>query len=209
MERQMLQRLDTLDALWNQCTDELLSPNKDSLKVNEDSSSLFPLDTFSKMWLESWNTVRRIKSEMAIGNDMEMDNRLVNWAETQVVQYQRRIIKAQAIKSMLQPNHQSTSTYGAAQVQSVYHRKHALDHEMYQALPTLMPSFKRGKLKTQHLHRHNQYLYHAITNIITARSSDDRVQDIRNVVRGRVDASYNESRMNGANDPIKPKSHSE
>jgi hypothetical protein len=149
MEQQMLQRMDTLGSLWDQCADELLMKSKSSLKLNEDNSEDFPLDAFSHMWLESWNTVRRIKSEMANESEIEMDTRLITWAETQAAYHQRRIIKATAIKSMLEKNHLNESSSGDANAHSIYQRKRSLDLAMEMKYPSTiqMPSLKRCKSK--------------------------------------------------------------
>ncbi|KAI8577819.1 hypothetical protein K450DRAFT_250154 [Umbelopsis ramanniana AG] len=183
MEQQMLQRMDTLGSLWEQCADELLVASKSSLKLNEDSSVDFPLDAFSQMWMESWNTVRRIKSEMANEGEIEMDTRLVTWAESQAAYHQRRTIKAKAIISMLEKNQLNGFSHGDTNVHNIYQRKRSLDLGMEENRPCTiqMPSLKRF------------------------RSSEHRVQDIRDSVREKVDASYKESNRHGAHEKIKHK----
>ncbi|KAG2173463.1 hypothetical protein INT44_008815 [Umbelopsis vinacea] len=185
MEQQLLQRMDTLGSIWEQCADELLMSSKNSPQLNEDGSGDFPLDAFSQMWLESWNTVRRIKSEMADESDIEMDTRLVTWAENQAAYHQRRIIKAKAIKSMLEKNQLNGSSDGDAKVHSIYQRKRSLDLTMEAKYSSTiqLPSLKRF------------------------RSSELRVQDIRDSVREKVDAVYKESNSHGGQEKIKHKTY--
>jgi hypothetical protein len=148
MEQQMLQRMDTLGSLWDQCADDLLMASKGTLQANESGSEDFPLDAFSQMWLETWNTVRRIKSETAIGSDIEMDTRLITWAETQAAYHQRRTIKAKAIKTMLEKNHLSGSIDMDPSNHYIYQQKRKLDFSMETGDPYTiqMPSLKRCKL---------------------------------------------------------------
>lgn len=150
----MLQRMDTLGSLWDQCADDLLMANKSTLQAHEGSSEDFPLDKFSHMWLETWSTVRRIKSETAIGSDIQMDTRLINWAETQAAYHQRRTIKAKAIKSMLEINHWSESSDIDPNNHYIYQQKHKLDFSMETNHPYTiqMPSLKRCKSELECLH---------------------------------------------------------
>ncbi|CAO3691366.1 unnamed protein product [Umbelopsis ramanniana] len=185
MEQQMLQRMDTLGSLWDQCADDLLMASKRTFQANEGSSEDFPLDAFSQMWLETWNIVRRIKSETAVGSDIEMDNRLITWAETQAAYHQRRTIKAKAIKSMLEKNHLSGSSDIEPSNHYIYQQKRKLESAMETRYSSTiqMPSLKRF------------------------RSSEHRVQDIRDSVRERVNASYKESNRHDAHEIIKPKTY--
>lgn len=146
MERQILKRLDTLDILWEKCADELVNANHTSSEIDETNleSSAFRIDTLSHLWLETWEAVRKIQSEASTQIDIDKDNRIIGWAERQTAYYQRRALKAQAMKNMLQTNHID----GDIKSRSLYSRKRAFDETQHdlRARISLMPSLKRGEL---------------------------------------------------------------
>lgn len=151
----MMQRLDTLDSLWDKCADELVysKPRWSKLADYHPCETSFPIDEFSHMWLETWECIQRIQSESNRQLEMSGHKRITALAQDQMAHYQRRPLKAQAIKNMLLLNRNGGFINSERQQPSVLRRKRSFDKIEYHPQMQLwhMPSLKRRKFNGNQL----------------------------------------------------------
>ncbi|KAJ2957990.1 hypothetical protein NQZ79_g6331 [Umbelopsis isabellina] len=174
LEKYYLKRLDSLDSLWRESLDVLMLPSfNGETAYSEMQEHDFQLDKLSEMWLQAGQALNSVKQEALEDRSFDSRNKVLKWAKQQAAHYSRRALKAQALKNRLCRSKSCQALDNGDEGSSVIGAKRSYEGTESSLSPTAlqMPSLKR------------------------ARSTANRIQDIRDLVGKCVEEKLQESEI--------------